>query len=687
MSRRTRKAVCMSALALGCLAGAAWGQNNTIVASRNTATANQHARGGYVTPSGRWVVFTSQANNLVSGDLNNRVDVFVRDTWTNTVARVNVPDPSTGNLEANDASEVTLGGQRIISDSGRFVIFTSHANNLVAGDTNNVQDVFVRDRDLDGNGIMDEAGVGKTRTARVSLSSNEGQGVGPCPNDICDHYSERGVISASGRYVAWQSSYGFTSDTTAFQNVYWRDRDADNDGIYDEAGGAPDAAVTRLVSKRIGSQFVGQSGDGFSANPSISGDGRWVAFDSVSRFMVFSDSVANQEVFARDMLTDSQNIRISEPLAGGQPDGNCSLPFISGNGRFVAFVSAADNLASPVNSAVANIIVKDRDTDTDGVLDESGAVVFDNASRTYNAFVLPDGIVMLNQSSTSPSISDDGRYVAFSSASTNHACSLFNGCDDTNDATDVFVFDRTAQRITRASVLAEGGQISGNSRLPAISSNGRFVAFTAAGVFDFEQTLVRALLPLGNATCAAALPASTGQTYSGDTYAGPGQGVSSLTPSVGICDANRGNSAWFRLVAPCTGQLTIDTIGSSFDTVLAVFPDSCNDSAIACHDDINVQQGIFQSSVTITVQQGQAYRIRVAGFGISAGRYLLNVGSCQASCAADFNHDGNVDPDDLSDYIAAYFSTPPGAGTDWNADGNVDPDDLSDYIAVYFGGC
>ncbi len=684
MNRINRTAIA-SSLVLAALAGTAAAQN-TMIVSRAAAFANLDARGGYVTPSGRFVVFTSQANNLVSGDLNNRVDVFVRDTWTNTTARVNLPDTAVGELETNDASEITLGGQRVMSDDGRFVIFSSHATNLVTGDSNGVKDVFIRDRDLDGNGVMDEAGAGKTRTRRVSLSSGEGQGNGPCPNDICDHYSERGVISASGRYIAWQSSYGFTADSAAFQNVYWRDRDADNDGVMDESGGAPDAAVTRLVSKRIGSQFVGQTGDGFSANPSISADGRWVAFDSVSRFMVFSDTTSNQEVFVRDMLTDTQNVRISQPIAGGQPDGSCASPSISGNGRFIAFVSAANNLVT-VNEGVANIIVKDRDVSGGGTKDQVGNVAFDNASRTYNAFSLPDGIVMLNDSSASPSISDDGRYVAFSSTATNHSCSIINGCSDTNGLADVFVFDRTAQRLTRASVSHLDAQLQGTSRLPTISSNGRFVAFTTDAFDANEWATIRALLPNANATCPNAEPIAPGQTVSSDTFVGPGTAVSDISPGVGICDANRANSAWYRFVAPCSGQITINTVPSAFDTVLAVFPDACNQAAIVCNDDVDLASGNIASQVTLTIQQGQAYRIRVAGFGTRSGHFQLNLSPCQPACAADFNHDGNVDPDDLSDYIAAYFSTPPAAGADWNADGNIDPDDLSDYIGSYFGGC
>jgi hypothetical protein len=675
------------AMALAMLAGAARAQNTEIASAATNSTivtsgalGNLASAGGCVTPNGRWVVFQSQATNLVTGDTNGRTDIFVRDLWTNVTTRVSLPDPGQPDTQSNEVSFLTAG-QRTISDNGRFVIFTSHASNLVANDTNGVQDVFVRDRDLDGNGTMDEPGEGKTRTVRVSVTTNEGQANGPCPNDICDHFSENGVISASGRYVAWQSSFDFTSDPAAFQNVYWRDRDADNDGIFDESGGSPDAAVTRMVSRRInGSQFVGQTGDGFSGSPTISGNGRWVGFVSQSRFMVFSDTVSNQEVFARDMFTDSGNVRLSEPTAGGQPDGSSSTPFLSGTGRFVAFISSATNLA-PNNAATADAIVKDRDTDGDGTFDELGGVAFDNASRTFNAFSLPDGIVFLNDSSLTPSISDDGRYVAFASAATNFNCGLIGGCVDQNAAQDVFVFDRTTERLTRASVTASGAEASGASQSPALSGGGRFVYFSSDGLAAPARAgAVRALLPMPNTTCAAGTTLSAGQTLQGDTYAGPGDAAAV------ICDASRANTAWFTFTAQCSGQVTFSTAGSSFDTVVAVYA-GCAGASLGCNDDANAGAGVFTSELTVTVAAGETYSVRVGGFATASGRFTLTASACEAFCPADFDMNGIVNPDDLADFIAAYFSTPPEPRTDYDGNNIINPDDLADFIAAYFTPC
>ena len=111
-----------------------------------------------MTPDGRYVVFTSSATNLVPGDTNAVDDVFVRDRLAGTTERVSV---GTGGSEGNGAS-----GQPSVSADGRFVAFRSEATNLVPGDSNGMADIFVHDRDPDGNAIFDE---GNGVTVRVSV--------------------------------------------------------------------------------------------------------------------------------------------------------------------------------------------------------------------------------------------------------------------------------------------------------------------------------------------------------------------------------------------------------------------------------------------------------------------------------------------------------------------------------------
>ena len=128
-----------------------------------------------ISGDGRYVAFNSDATNLVSGDGNVVSDVFVHDRQTGTTERVSLSsDEVPGNAVSNDPA---------ISTDGRFVSFTSWADNLVAGDTNNSIDIFVRDRLLG-------------TTTRVSVNSSGVE---------ADKGARESAISADGRYVAFSS--------------------------------------------------------------------------------------------------------------------------------------------------------------------------------------------------------------------------------------------------------------------------------------------------------------------------------------------------------------------------------------------------------------------------------------------------------------------------------------------------
>ena len=99
------------------------------------------------------VAFVSGATNLVTGDTNTRFDAFVADRTTGVMTRVSV---ATDGTQGNGNT-----GAMAITTDGRYVVFLSFSTNLVANDTNNVEDVFVRDRDADGDGVFDEAGRGQ----------------------------------------------------------------------------------------------------------------------------------------------------------------------------------------------------------------------------------------------------------------------------------------------------------------------------------------------------------------------------------------------------------------------------------------------------------------------------------------------------------------------------------------------
>jgi Tol biopolymer transport system component len=298
------------------------------------AQANNHSGESSISANGRFVAFQSGATNLVTGDTNDKYDIFVRDRLAGVTTRVSV---DSNGVQANNTS-----GNPSISGDGRFVAFRSDATNLVAGDTNDEVDVFVHDRDPDGNGIFDE---GNGATTRVSVDSNGVQG---------NNYSNEPSISADGRFVAFVSRATnlVTGDTNDEVDVFVHDRDPDGNGIFDEGNGA----TTRVSVDSTGAQATG----GISVEPSISADGRFVAFASDATNLVTGDTNDYEDVFVRDRLT-GVTTRVSVDSTGAQAtDDDSDRPSISADGRFVAFETKATNLVTGDTNGERDIFVHDR---------------------------------------------------------------------------------------------------------------------------------------------------------------------------------------------------------------------------------------------------------------------------------------------------------------------------------------
>ena len=364
--------------------------------------------GNSISPSisadGRYVAFQSGATNLVSGDTNNRNDIFVYDRNTDTIERVSVDDSG---VQGNDNSYAPS-----ISADGRYVAFESAATNLVAVDANAHSDVFVYDRVND-------------TIEMVSVNDSNVQG-----ND----YSVFSIISADGRYVGFYSAATnlVATDTNASDDVFIFDRDTN-------------------TIERVSVNDSSVQGNGSSLQPSISSDGRYVAFRSHATNLVTVDTNTAQDVFVYDRDTDTIEM-VSVNDSGVQGNSGSVSPSISSDGRYVAFTSIADNLVAGDTNVRFDIFAYDRDTDTIDM------VSVDNSG------------VQGNDDSVSPSISSDGRYVAFYSDATD----LVTG--DTNGIQDVFVYDRDTDTIERVSVDNSGVQGDDISISPSISSDG-YVAF------------------------------------------------------------------------------------------------------------------------------------------------------------------------------------------------------------------
>ena len=292
------------------------------VGSGAVSTRVQGGRGGQqangdswepaISAGGRFVAFTSSASNLVPGDTNGTEDVFVRDRMAQVTRRVSV---GPGGRQANSDS-----AEPAISADGRFVAFISSASNLVAGDTNATDDVFVRDR-------MAQV------TRRVSVGTSAQQ---------ANSFSFSLAISAGGRFVAFTSDASnlVAGDSNGTEDVFVRDRSV---------------KVTRRVSVGSG----GQQGNKISAFPAISVDGRFVAFFSLASNLVAGDTNGHADVFVRDRRVNVTR-RTSVGPGGQQADDVSFDPAISADGRFVAFASPASNLVAGDTNGLADVFVRDR---------------------------------------------------------------------------------------------------------------------------------------------------------------------------------------------------------------------------------------------------------------------------------------------------------------------------------------
>jgi Tol biopolymer transport system component len=223
-----------------------------ISANAQGTVGDGHSFTPYISYDGRYVAFESGSTNLVSGDTNNQVDIFVRDRVGGMVVRASV---ATGGAQGNNRSN--NGG---VSDNGRYVVFESLASNLVAGDTNSRLDIFVRD-------------LQASTTTRVSVSSANNQGAG---------HSTEPRISGNGRYVVFQSdSLLAPSDPSILTDVYLRDLQYD-------------------TTEQISMSSSAQPGNSYSHKPQITADGSYVVFGSYAGNLVPNDTNDNRDTFLRD---------------------------------------------------------------------------------------------------------------------------------------------------------------------------------------------------------------------------------------------------------------------------------------------------------------------------------------------------------------------------------------------------
>lgn len=322
-----------------------------------------------------------------------------------------------GSDHSGEPTRELNGDSRKISADGRYVVFTSSATNLVPNDRNRKTDVFLRDR-IFGTVV---------RITEVAGVEGNGASYQPC-------------ISAQGKHVAFvsEASNLVANDTNNAPDVF----------VWDRTSGKIEMA------SRNGVTF----GNDASFQPSISRDGRYVAYMSYASNLHYNDPNGWADIYVYDHTTgNSQRASVGYSVWSlEQPNGDCSGPSISADGRFVAFDSFADNLVPGDLNMCSDIFVRDLKlgTTTRASLDSTGLEL--------------DGF------SFSPSISADGRIVAF----TTYAPTVRAGDFGTSDA-------KVAIRNLRNSTTELASTVMGYDAVePSISADGRFVAFANYSFYD-----------------------------------------------------------------------------------------------------------------------------------------------------------------------------------------------------------
>ena len=323
---------------------------------------------------------------------------------SNGTADVFLLDRTTGAIELISRNSLgTIGNDHSwgmgVSDDGQRVVFNSFASNLVGGDNNNTVDGFLRDRTTG-------------TTVRVTISSTGAQ----LPMSTDSMY-----LSGDGSTVVFSTQSGnvVPGDTNGQYDVFARDLTT--------------GTVTRISNGLGGAQ----SNDG-SFGPVCSADGRFVCFHALASNLVAGDSNGLRDVFVHDRLLGATTI-VSNGLAGVPGNGASRDSSCSADGRRIAFTSVADNLVANDTNAALDIFVHDRQTGS------TRRVSVDNNGA--------EGTATANVSTNTPVVSADGRWVAFYSG-------LDGLAGPSNTQVDAFVHDLVGGRTLLLSQSALG--VAGN---------------------------------------------------------------------------------------------------------------------------------------------------------------------------------------------------------------------------------
>ena len=499
------------------------GTTTLVSVSTNGGLGNGGSYSPVMTPDGRYVAFVSEASNLVPGDTNGIPDIFVRDTQAGTTTLASPGARSTGS--AADSKSAAPG----ITPDGRYVVFYSSATNVVAGVTT-VGDIYVRDLVL-GSTVWVSGGARSALMAAFGTTN----GVCFSPKISADgtavayEVSQSGYAKSAGVVLRYDLTSGLTDEvnTNAYAPVGdyedMRTVDISDNGRFVATIGNTDSlgintAIYLWDGMTETNILVSTSTNGVPAGgtayaPLVDPSGRYVAFLSDSLSLTTNMLAAPWNLYCRDMQAGSIILVDADTNGVGTGVNSTTYPSWSTNAEFLAFesadtsdrnqyfsievcdlfsneteiVSAPDPVFSFVSadgpsvlfpnslSSTARYVAYANDADnlvTNGSGGYRNVYVSDRLMGSNVLVSIGTNGLPANGNSSEPSLSGDGRYVAFSSKASN----LVPG--DTNGAEDVFVRDLAAGVTTLASVNTSGtGPGNADSYTPTISVDGRFVLF------------------------------------------------------------------------------------------------------------------------------------------------------------------------------------------------------------------
>lgn len=397
-----------------------------------TQAANAESLANEVTPDGRWLLFTSAATDLVPGqvDGNSATDVFLYDRSNQSTVLIS----RAAGASTTTANAAATG--RAISADGRWIVYVSQSTNVLAGltDTNANLDVFLFDRMNGTTTLISRAAGSATNTA----------------NGFSNAFNSH-ATSADGAYIVFMSSAtdvvaGMT-DTNTLEDVF----------LFERA-----TANTRLISGALGSTTATANNQSLSSG--LSDDGRWVLFSSSASNLLegLTDTNSTFDLFVYDRLSATKilvtsALGVATTSANGQSTGGT----LSASGEWIVFSSNASNLVSGVNdnNASYDAFAYHRPTAT--------MALVSHASTSTNQ-------VANGQTFTSRA-SSDGRWIVISTLATNTAA----GVVDSNGTNDVYLYDRdTSTSVLMSRALGSATASANGQSLPSrISGDGRRAIF------------------------------------------------------------------------------------------------------------------------------------------------------------------------------------------------------------------